>query len=318
MSDSEVTPTPIRPQLSVILPFFNEEIGANAMLASLQAGLESIGATYEIVCIDDGSTDQTLTALRLAAKAEPRIVVCALARNFGKEAAMAAGLGLVRGDAVVLMDSDLQHPVEAIAEMFALWRSGYDVIHGVKRSRGHESIVYRLMAATFNFLMGGAAGFEFEGSSDFKLLDREVVTALNRLPEKNRFFRGLVSWLGFRSIKLEFDVQSRSAGESKWSTTQLVRYSLRNLLAFSSFPLKAVAMTGFLSLVFTGALSVWTLYRYLRGDALSGFTTVILLQLMIGSLMLAGTGVIALYLSEMFREVKGRSTFATRPDRQDR
>lgn len=300
------------PRISVILPFFNEEAGVKQMLTALLLTLDGLEVPFEVVCVDDGSSDTTLDVLNVYGQGDARIVVRALSRNFGKEAAVAAGLALATGDSVVVMDSDLQHPPEVIAEMLALWERGFDVVHGVKRRRGRETFTYRKMAECFNFLMGGASGMKFHGSSDFKLLDRQVVDALNTLPEKNRFFRGLVSWLGFRSVDLEFDVKNRTVGESKWSNSQLFKYSLRNLLAFSSFPLKAVAFTGFSSLVFSGLLSIWTLYRYIRGDALSGFTTVILLQLMIGSLLLAGTGVIALYLSEMFRELKGRPTYAAR------
>jgi dolichol-phosphate mannosyltransferase len=165
------------------------------------------------------------------------------------------------------------------------------------------------MAKVFNLLMGGAAGVNFQGASDFKLLDRQAVDAIANLPEKTRFFRGLVTWIGFRTKEVPFEVAERVAGTSKWGTLALIRYSLRNLLAFSAFPLRLVALAGVLTLVLAGLLAAWTVYRWARGDALTGFTTVILLQLFIGGLLLSGVGVIAVYLGAIYEEIKSRPTY---------
>src|SRR5690606_15538686 len=174
---------------------------------------------------------------------------------------------------------------------------------GVKLSRGSEGLLYKAMAALFNQLMGGSKG-GFRGASDFKLLDRQVVDALKQCPERHRFFRGLVAWVGFSSVDIPFHVQERAAGETKWSTSGLIRYSLRNLLSFSALPLRLIAVAGFTTLFFAAAMAVWTLIRYLRGEALAGFPTVILLQLMFGGILLTSLGVMALYLAEMFEEAK--------------
>jgi glycosyltransferase involved in cell wall biosynthesis len=298
--------------LSIVLPIYNEEAAITTVLASIQGNLDPLRLRYEIVCVDDGSSDRTPSILADCVHRDARIRVFEFSRNFGKESAIAAGLSEARGQAVILMDADLQHPPELIREMVEKWRAGFEVVNAVKRSRGGESFAHKQMVRVFNFLMGSAADASFKGASDFKLLDRQVVDALLQLPERSRFFRGLVAWIGFRTVEIEFDVKERVAGETKWSLTQLVRYSARNLLSFSSFPLKAVAAIGGSTLVMTGLLSVWTLYRYLRGDALSGFTTVILLQLILGSLLLIGVGVAGLYIAELFNEVKARPVFVFR------
>ncbi|MFT3923188.1 MAG: glycosyltransferase family 2 protein [Myxococcales bacterium] len=299
-------------ELSVVLPMHNEEAVVDRVLAEVTASLAATGRSFEVVCVDDGSRDATLRLLRDWQARDGRVVALPLSRNFGKEAALAAGLAAARGRAVIVMDADLQHPVEVIAKMIALWDEGAEVVSGVKIERQRESFVYRAFAKLFNALMAGAAGASFQGASDFKLLDREVVDTLVALPERNRFFRGLVSWVGYRTAEVPFSVAERVAGTSKWSPIGLVRYSLRNLVAFSALPLRLVAGLGFVTLLFAAGLAVQTLYRYVRGDALSGFTTVILLQLILGGLLLTSVGVIAVYLSAIYEELKGRPLFIVR------
>lgn len=300
------------PTLSVVLPMFDEAPIVEEVIRTVVASMETTGKSFELVCVDDGSSDGTAELLTHAAEADSRIVVVPLSRNFGKESALAAGLSMARGDAVVLMDADLQHPPELVGKMVELWEQGNDVVSAVKRRRAREGLVYALMARTFNFLMGGAAGASFEGASDFKLLDRQVVDTVMMLPERARFFRGLVTWVGYRTADVPFAVQERVGGRTKWSFSALARYSVRNLVAFSALPLRLVAWLGFGTLIFAFLLALQTLYRYLRGDALSGFTTVILLQLILGGLLLTGVGVIALYLSAIYDEVKQRPIFVVR------
>lgn len=308
----------MNPDLSVLLPIFNEEAVISEAVAEVGRAVHATGASYEIVCIDDGSSDGTLAMLRQLAATDPQVVVVELSRNFGKEAAMAAGLDHAKGNAVILMDADLQHPPELIAQMVAAWRGGADVVSGIKESRGREGFVYSMLAGLFNRLMGGATGGQaFQGASDFKLLDRQVVEALKACPERHRFFRGLVAWVGFRTQEIPFHVRERVGGQTKWSTSALVRYSIRNLLSFSALPLRLIAAAGFSTLAFAGAMAVWTFVRYFRGDALSGFPTVILLQLIFGGILLTSLGVMSLYLAEMFDEVKRRPTYLYRVPRAD-
>lgn len=306
------------PEISVILPIFNEESVLAQTLAVVCAEVERATTSFEVLCVDDGSTDKTSAVLAGVAAADPRVVPIELSRNFGKEAAMAAGLDHARGLAVLLLDADLQHPPELIPRMVAAWKAGADVVSGVKESRGSEGILYGLMARTFNALMGGAASQgNFRGASDFKLLDRQVVDALRACPERHRFFRGLVAWVGFRTHDVPFHVGQRAGGDTKWSTLGLIRYSLRNLLSFSALPLRLIALAGFTTLLFAGTMAVWTLVRYFRGDALSGFPTVILLQLIFGGILLTSLGVMSLYLAEMFEEVKRRPIYLYRVSRRE-
>ena len=304
-----------RRELSVVLPMFNEEGVAALTLDEVVKQLRTLDMQFEVICVDDGSQDGTLTALMARAAADDRVVPLVLSRNYGKEAALAAGLVAARGDAVLLMDSDLQHPPELIPKLIEQWRAGYDVVNAVKANRGREGLSYRLMAYVFNRLMGSTANHAFQGASDFKLLDRQVVNALLSLPEKTRFFRGLVAWVGFRTTDVAFNVAPRAGGATKWSTRALIRYSLRNLISFSEFPLKLVAAMGVLMLLFSAAVAVHTLYRYISGTAITGFTTVILLQLVLGGLLLASVGVLALYLAQLYAEVKSRPTFIVRRPR---
>lgn len=304
--------------LSVVIPVYNEELAIELSLKAIREELTRTGKTWEIICVDDGSRDRTLEVLSAVSAADPRVHAVPLARNFGKEAAMSAGLEEARGRAVVLMDADLQHPPALLPRMVELWSEGHDVVSAVKEARARESLLYRAMSGLFNWLMAGAAGSRFRGAADFKLLDRQVVDALLGCPERNRFFRGLVAWVGFRTIEIPFTVQERVAGTTKWSVVGLVRYSIRNLIAFSALPLKMVSAMGFGTLIFAGGLAMQTLWRYLAGDALSGFTTVILLQLILGGLLLSATGIIALYVAVIYDEVKGRPMFLVRRSREGR
>lgn len=304
----------MKPEISVLLPMYNEESVLAETLSVVRAELSKVTDSFELICINDGSTDRTAQLLNAAAKEDSRVRPIELSRNFGKEAAMAAGLDHALGRAVLLLDADLQHPATLIPEMVAAWRGGAEVVNGVKLSRGKEGLLYKAMAALFNQLMGGRSG-GFRGASDFKLLDRQVVDALKQCPERHRFFRGLVAWVGFSSVDIPFHVQERAAGETKWSTSGLIRYSLRNLLSYSALPLRLIAVAGFTTLLFAAAMAVWTLIRYLRGDALAGFPTVILLQLMFGGILLTGLGVMALYLAEMFEEAKRRPVYLYRVPR---
>lgn len=305
----------MNPEISVLLPMFNEESVIAEALLAVKSELSEVSSSFEIVCINDGSTDRTGDVLREASLNDPCVVPLELSRNFGKEAAMAAGLDLARGDAVLLMDADLQHPSHLIPEMIRAWRDGADVVNGVKNSRGKEGVVYKGMAALFNSMMGGREG-GWQGASDFKVLDRQVVDALKQCPERHRFFRGLVAWVGFQTAEVHFDVAERVAGESKWSTSALVRYSLRNLLSFSALPLRLIALAGFSTLLFACLMGLWTLYRYLDGDALAGFPTVILLQLIFGGILLTSLGVMSLYLAELFEEAKQRPVYLYRQPRE--
>ena len=305
------------PDVSVVIPVYDEQESIALTLAAVREHLVATGGTFEIVAVDDGSADGTLERLEAAAREDPNLRVVPLSRNFGKESALAAGLDASRGRAVIVMDADLQHPPEVIPLLVARWREGNDIVSAVKEARSGEGLTYRAFAGIFNSLMGSAAGRSFKGASDYKLLDRQVVEALAQCPERSRFFRGLVTWIGFRTAEVPFTVQKRAAGRTKWSTWGLVRYSLRNLIAFTALPLKLVAAAGFVTLILGAGLAVEALWLYVRGRAVTGFTTVILLQLILGGLLLTSVGVIAVYVAEIYDEVKRRPTFVVRKTRAE-
>jgi dolichol-phosphate mannosyltransferase len=301
--------------ISIIVPMFNEQEALGITLGTVIEQMESCGHAFELVCVDDGSRDRTAELLAEWSERDARIVPLILSRNFGKEAALAAGLAAATGDAAILIDADMQHPPTLIPTMVDRWLDGYDIVNAVKRDRGRERLAYRIMAATFNMLMGAAAGARHRGASDFKLLDRQVIDAIDQCPERHRFFRGLVTWVGFRETSVPFEVAPRAAGTTKWSLVGLIRYSLRNLLAFSAFPLKLTAALGLLGLLVVVAVSSIALYQYATGTAIGGFTTVIFLQSIIGGGIFASLGVLALYISEMYEEQKQRPLFIVRRPR---
>ncbi len=301
--------------VSIVLPVYNEGSLLTKALDALREVMEDTGYGFEIVAVDDGSSDASGRILQDASLRDERIVPISLSRNFGKEAALAAGMTYSRGECVVFIDADLQHPPRLIPEMLELWRSGYDVVNARKSRRGSESAGYRLLTRLFNRVMSQAVGSDFDGASDFKLIDRQVAEALKVCPERNRFFRGLVAWVGFRVTDVEFEVAERHGGATKWNRLMLIRYALSNLLAFSSLPLQAVAYTGFAVSGIGFVLLLQTLYNYLSGQAAVGFTTVIAVEILLGGMILVAIGTIAGYLAKMYQEQKGRPLFIVRTER---
>ncbi|MDO5424158.1 MAG: glycosyltransferase family 2 protein [Eubacteriales bacterium] len=295
--------------LSVVLPAYNEEKMLGKASRVISGILESAQIPYELVFVDDGSKDGTWGEIEKAARRNPHIMGIHFSRNFGKEAAIFAGLANAHGECCAVMDCDLQHPAETLVEMYRLWQEGYEVVEGVKRTRGKESVFHKASAGLFYKIISKAVKIDMSRASDFKLMDRKVVDALLDMPEKNAFFRALSSWVGFKKISVEFDVREREEGESKWSTRSLVKYAITNIVAFSSMPLQLVSVAGVCMLIFSIVLAIQTLVRYCIGQAVQGFTTVILLLLLIGSLIMISLGIIGYYLSKIYDELKGRPRY---------
>lgn len=295
--------------LSIVLPAYNEEQNIANTAKVLDDFLNKNGIDYELVFISDGSKDATFAEVLKAAENNPRIKGAEFSRNFGKEAGIFAGLELTTGDAVIVMDCDLQHPPEVIPEMWAKWQNGAEIVEGIKKSRGKESLGYKLSAGVFYKIMSKLIKMDMNASSDFKLLDRKVVQVLLELPERNTFFRALTFWAGFRTETVEYEVQERLYGESKWSLWSLMRYAITNATSFSTLPLQLVTVMGMISIFFSVLLAVQTLVRYLMGTAVEGFTTVILLILIIGGFIMLSLGVIGHYIARIYEEVKGRPKY---------
>lgn len=295
--------------LSVVLPAYNEEKMIKKAAGTVGSILDSAQIEYEIVFVDDGSSDHTWEQIEEVCEQDSHANGVHFSRNFGKEAAMMAGLKNACGDCCVVMDCDLQHPPETIVEMYRLWEQGYEVVEGVKRSRGKESAIHKACAGLFYKLISKAVKIDMSRASDFKLMDRRAVDALLEMPERNAFFRALSSWIGFRTTSVEFDVRDREEGESKWSTKALVKYAISNIVSFSAAPMYLVTFAGILGFLFAVILGIQTLVNYFSGQAVEGFTTVILLILFLGSLTLLGLGIIGYYISKIYEEVKCRPRY---------
>lgn len=295
--------------LSVILPSYNEEKMIATAAGTVTRILDEAGIAHELLFIDDGSRDKTWEEILRAAESNPHVVGVHFSRNFGKEAAMFAGLEQAKGDCCVVIDCDLQHPPEKIVEMYRLWEQGYEVVEGIKEDRGEETGMHKLAANSFYAIISRLTGLDMASSSDFKLLDRKVVDTLNQMPERNVFFRALSFWVGFRKAEVRYRVRERTAGESKWSTRSLIRYAINNIGSFSSAPLHIVTVLGFVMLVIAVVFGVVALVQKVSGAALGGFTTVILLLLFSSSIIMISLGIIGYYIARIYEELKGRPRY---------
>ena len=295
--------------LSVILPSYNEEKMIPVAADTISGILEREGIDFELLFIDDGSKDATWENITKAAQRNAHVVGVHFSRNFGKEAAMFAGLEKATGDCCVVLDCDLQHPPEKIVEMYRLWEDGYEVVEGIKEDRGEESGLHKFAANSFYGLISRATGMDMSSSSDFKLLDRKVVDTLNSLPERNVFFRALSFWVGYRKATVYYSVRERTEGESKWSTKSLIKYAITNIGSFSSAPLHMVTVLGLLMLMVAIVFSIISLVQKLTGQALGGFTTVILLLLFSSSMIMISLGIVGYYIARIYDEIKGRPRY---------
>ncbi len=296
-------------KLSIVLPSYNEEQNISNTAKVLAELLEAEQIEYELLFINDGSKDATYEEICKASKENPNVKGAGFSRNFGKEASIFAGLKMATGDAVIVMDCDLQHPPQTILDMWKLWQDGYEVVEGIKNSRGKEGFFHKISAGFFYKIMSKLIKVDMNASSDFKLLDRKVVDVLADLPEKNTFFRALSFWAGFKTTTVEYDVQERQFGESKWSVISLMKYAVSNATSFSTLPLQLVTIMGVISIIFSIILGIQTLVNYIMGNAVEGFTTVILLVLIIGGFIMLSLGVIGHYIARIYEEVKGRPKF---------
>jgi glycosyltransferase involved in cell wall biosynthesis len=297
------------PLVSVVAPIYNEGPGVERFARRIAEVLGEAGLRYELVLVDDGSTDDSWSRVVALAVLDRRVRGLQLSRNFGKEPAVLAGLEHATGDAVVVIDSDLQHPPAAIPAMVRQWQGGAHVVEAVKRNRTGQGLIGRLGGRLFNRAFTGLTRVDLVDATDFRLLSRPALEALLRLPEHSSFFRGTSSWIGFRRGTIEVDIDHREGGASRWTFRSLFRLAVNGITSFSSAPLHLVTGVGLAFACFALVLGAQTLIRWLRGGSVAGFPTVILLLLVMGTFVLLGLGVIGEYLARIHEEVRGRPRY---------
>ena len=295
------------PLISVVAPIYNEGPGVERFVGKLTEVLA--GLRYELVLVDDGSADDSWDRIVRQASLDDRVRGIQLSRNFGKEPAVLAGLEHATGDAVVLIDADLQHPPNAIPGMIRLWQDGAHVVEAVKRNRTGQGLIGRLGGKVFNQAFTNLTKVDLVNATDFRLLSRPALDALLRLPEHSSFFRGTSSWIGFTRTTIEVDIDHREGGASRWTFRSLFRLAVNGLTSFTSAPLHLVTMVGLAFAAFAVVLGAQTLIRWIRGGSVAGFPTVILLLLVLGTFILLGLGVIGEYLARIHEEVRGRPRY---------
>jgi glycosyltransferase involved in cell wall biosynthesis len=299
------------PELSVIVPAFNEGQNIDELVARLVPVLEGLVASFEILFVDDGSTDDTPDRLRRIAQQDRRIRAIRFSRNFGKEIGLAAGLDHVKGDAVAIIDADLQHPPEILADFIARWREGYEMVYGQRVDRSTDGPVRRWMTERFYRLFRKFGEIPLPaGAGDFRLMDRKVVDALRRLPERARFSKGLYAWVGFKSIGVPFEVQDRLHGQSKWGIHKLTRFALDGLSSFSTLPLKLATYLGLGISIFAITYAVTMVLRTIfSGSDVPGFPTLVVSVMFFSGIQLIFLGIIGEYIGRIFAEVKRRPLY---------
>jgi glycosyltransferase involved in cell wall biosynthesis len=298
------------PELSVIIPVLNEGATIPELCRRLSYELAKITAHYEIVFVDDGSADGTLPFLLQLHDQDDRVKIISFTRNFGHQAALTAGLEHASGRAVVCMDGDLQDPPEVIPFLVEKWREGFEVVYAIRRRR-KESVFKRMAYRGFYSLQSRLANIPIPmDSGDFALLDQRVVCVLNRLPERNRFLRGLRAWVGLRQTGVEYERAGRFAGKPKYSLTRLARLALDGLFSFSGFPLRLVSLIGIVtSLIALGGIGVVLYFRLFTDAALPGWAATVIPVLLLGSIQLLAMGILGEYVIRIFDEVKRRPVY---------
>ena len=301
------------PRLSVVVPLFNERQVFEPMVARLRQCLETLGLTWEVILVDDGSSDGTDALIRGVAQLDPRFKGIVLSRNFGHQAALCAGLECAKGAAVVTMDGDLQDPPELLTEMIAKWQEGYQVVHAQRRTRRAvwwKRLAYLAFYRVFRWVVPMNVAVD---SGDFALMDRVVLDSINAMSERTRFIRGLRNWVGFRQTTVPYDRPERAAGDSKYSLRALFRLAYGGIISFSDLPLRLATLVGFsvsvLSLTYGCYIIVW---RLVTGSQLAGFATLIAAIAFLGGMQLIAIGICGEYIARIYQEVKRRPLYLVR------
>ena len=298
-------------RISIVIPVLNEAANLDALIERVTAVLGKIPEAWEIVFVDDGSTDGTLAKLRECHARDPRITAISFSRNFGKELAIAAGLTYVRGDAAIIMDADLQHPPEVALQFVEKWREGYDIVFGDRIDRNTEGAFRKLYARAFYRLFNFLSRSDIpSGAGDFRLLDRKAINAMNRIKETSRFNKGLYSWIGFKSVGVPYHVADRAVGVTKWSFRKLMSFAIDGLTSFSTLPLRVWSVLGLAISMMAMVYATYILVRTLIfGADTPGFASIIVSVMLLAGVQLISLGVLGEYLGRVYEEVKARPLF---------
>ncbi|WP_420587422.1 glycosyltransferase family 2 protein [Ruegeria sp.] len=299
------------PTLSIVIPMFNEEDVLPVLFERLCSVLDSLGESYEIICVNDGSTDGTAQMLAKAHDDNERVKVVNFSRNFGKEIAMTAGLDLASGQAVVPIDADLQDPPELIGAFLEKWREGFDVVYAVRRQRDSDTKMKRWTAARFYRVINTMSGVPIPANSgDFRLMDQRVVRAVVQLREQNRFMKGLFAWVGFRHAEVPYDRPVRAAGKSKFNYWRLWNFAIDGITGFSTVPLRVAGYVGILTALGAIVYGIYLIMRTLiHGVDVPGYASLMVAVLLIGGLQLVVLGVIGEYLGRLYEEARKRPLY---------
>ena len=300
--------------LSAVVPIYNEADNISPFFDRLNKVLDDLGETYEIICVDDGSTDESADRLVVERSRNPAIKILRLSRNFGKELALTAGLDHAGGAAVVVVDADQQDPPELISELLAKWREGYDVVYARRANRAGESLAKRATASWFYRIFNRLTAIGIpDDTGDFRLMDRRVIEALSELPERNRFMKGLFSWVGFRQIAVDFDREPRAFGDTKWNYWRLWNLAIEGITSFSTVPLRVWSYVGFTFALFAIAYALFLVFRtIMMGIDVPGYASLMVVVLFLGGINLLTMGIFGEYLGRTYMEAKGRPLYLVR------
>jgi dolichol-phosphate mannosyltransferase len=301
----------MNPVLSVIIPIYNEEQNIPVLYTRMKQVLDSLGDTYELLFINDGSRDQSMRLIRELAAKDNKVHFINFSRNFGHQIAVTAGLDACKGDQVVIIDADLQDPPELIAEMRAKMKEGYEVVYARRNKRSGESFMKRWTAKMFYRILAKITSIDIPlDTGDFRIMDRKIVDVLKHMPEQQKFLRGQISWAGFRQTYITYDRDQRNAGETGYTYKKMIRFALDGITSFSNWPLKVATITGFVVSGITFLIALYALYaRFITKDYVPGWTSLILAVLFIGGVQLITIGIIGEYISRLSANVRNRPLY---------
>lgn len=299
-----------KPVISVVIPLYNEEENIRPLYERLKNVLEDVRLPFEIICVNDGSTDRSLDLLLELRATDRRLKILDFSRNFGKEIALTAGIDFAQGDAVIMMDADLQHPPEMIPEMIAKWKEGYDVVVPV-HERSHQGLLRRLLSRLFYKIAGRVMSVRLEdGAGDFRLLSKKVVDVIRKMRERNRFMKGIYAWAGFRSCTIPYKLDPRYAGRTKWGFFKLLNFAFEAITSFSYVPLQIAMYFGFFVAILSFLFGLWIVIQTLyHGRVVPGYASIITVSLFLGGVQLICIGVLGEYVGRIYTEVKSRPLY---------